>query len=225
MLIGVSCRQDSTFVPSDSDTIFRDEYDGDELARGWTFAGGDQGAVSLTERPGFLRLYPEGFSPDVTEPRASVVLREFTGDFVLTTRIEFEPMADRQLSGLVVEGDGGGAVSCGLISAEFSSGTFVGLSLVADRGPDADPGTVFEAFEESSVYVRLERTSDSFRAAYSRDGQTYRVAGTVSNELASTVRVGVGTVIRENCVRSCEDPGPADFDWFEIGSGETGLND
>lgn len=218
--LGPACRQDTGFIPADSNILFRDEFNSEVLGKGWTLKGNDTSRFTLTDRPGHLRVYPQEFSADSEDAEASLLLRDFTGDFVLTALLEFEPLADRQLAGLFVEAEDGLSVSFGLISADFTSDTFVGFSLVADRGPDAGPDTVFEVFDEPSVYVRLARTGDSFRGAYSRDGRTYYVVGTVTNALPTAVSVGLGAFIRENCERDCQSPGPADFDFFEIGSAD-----
>ena len=222
-VLGTACdaTPDSLFVAGD-DGIFRDDFVGRVLGDGWSFvgsepvAGGDLRAQSLAERPGFLRIYPQALDADAEGGAPSGWLRTARGDFVLTTRMQFTSVADRQLAGLVVEGEDGRSVTLGLISAVFPSETFRGFTLLADRGPDEDPDTEFAVFEGTDVFLRLERAGDTFQGAFSEDGVTFVTVGTVSTDLSSSVRVGLGTILRDNCVRDCDQSVPADFDFFQI---------
>ncbi|MCH7595764.1 MAG: hypothetical protein IID35_04315 [Planctomycetes bacterium] len=212
---------DSLFVAGDGG-IFRDDFVGRVLDDGWSFlgsepvAGGDSRTQSLAERPGFLRIYPQALDADAEGGTPSGWLRLARGDFVLTTRMQFVSVADRQLAGLVVEGEDGRAVTLGLISVVFPRETFRGFTLLADRGPDEDPDTEFAVFEGTDVFLRLERAGDTFEGAFSEDGVTFVTVGTVSTDLSNSVRVGLGTILRDNCVQDCDRFVPADFDFFQI---------
>ena len=228
-VLGTACdvTPDSLFVAGDGG-IFRDDFVGRVLDDGWSFlgsepvAGGDSRTQSLAERPGFLRIYPQALDADAESGAPaeggtpSGWLRLARGDFVLTTRMQFVSVADRQLAGLVVEGEDGRAVTLGLISVVFPRETFRGFTLLADRGPDEDPDTEFAVFEGTDVFLRLERAGDTFEGAFSEDGVTFVTVGTVSTDLSNSVRVGLGTILRDNCVRDCDRFVPADFDFFQI---------
>lgn len=204
------------FVAPDSEAVFRDDFDGLDLDSGWTFDGADLANRSLTERPGFMRIYTENGEINPVGDSEGLLLRHLDGDFALVTQVEFETLVDLQLAGLVIRGDDGRTVAFGLLTANGPRGTFRGLLLRADRGSDMDPGRAAAAYESNEVFLRLERTGDSYTALYSSDGLTYTLVGTVMNELSDSVQVGIGAAKSELCSSFCDEAVPADFDFFEI---------
>jgi xylan 1,4-beta-xylosidase len=218
------CGGGPTSAP-DGAVLFRDDFGGSAIAAGWTQEGGDPSRFSLTSRPGFLRMTPIPPPTAGETPQWAVLVREATGDFVLATRLEFDPAADRQLAGLVAAGEDDRTVSFGLLAADLADGTFRGLSAVAEQPAGEDPTVAFRALDSSELYLQMERTGDVFRVSYSTDGTNYFVVGSLTASLSATVRVGIGNIVRENCAARCDAGSAADFDFFEIrdaGTGETG---
>lgn len=209
------CPSGRTFVPPEGTVLFSDEFDTGELAEGWVFDGSDPGNMSLDARPGFVRILAEPPSQDDEGP-LSLLLREASGDFVLTARMEFDPTADRHIAGLVVEDEDGQRLSFGLLKASGPRGSFRGIVPVAEDSADLNIDATALSYEGTSVYLRMERVLDSFDLAYSADGETYTNIGTVTSNLSDSVRVGVGSAIRADCNANCESIEPADFDFFEI---------
>ncbi len=211
------CPGPTPFVPDDSELVFRDDFYAATLESGWTFAGPDTLKWSLSQRSGYLRVYPEPLADDPDDTQDSLMLRPMTGDFILVTRMEYQTLEDRQLSGLVVRGDDGRLVSLVLTTLSTPLGTFRGVWMVADRGPDVDEGRVSDSFDGDTVYLRLERAGDSYRGSYSTDGVTFTTVGTLSNDLSDAVDVGLGTAKGRQCPGGdCDQSVPADFDFFEI---------
>jgi beta-xylosidase len=209
----LGCRvQPTDFKPPDANVLFRDEFSGATLKAGWTFTGEDPTRESLTERPGFMRITAQ----DAASTKPSLLLREISGDFVLTTRMVFDPAPDRLLAGLLVQGEDGRMVSLGLLHASRSGGAFRGVLALADPGGGAPVDHASAAYASTEVYLRLERRTDSFDASYSQDGVTYTPVGTVTTSLSDTVQVGIGVAASENCNSQCDVASPADFDFFEI---------
>jgi beta-xylosidase len=215
---GCRTRAGGDFIPPDFDVLFRDEFDDETLDAGWTFAGEDPTRQSLTGRSGFMRIYAQELADDPAQTRHSLLLRERNGDFVLLTRMEFDPAADRLLAGLVVQGEDGRMVSLGLLHASRSGGTFRGVLALADPGGGMEVDRVAAASELTDVYLRLERRADDFEVSYSADGVTYTRVGTVTASLSDTVQVGIGVAASENCNSQCDVASPADFGFFEIGA-------
>jgi beta-xylosidase len=208
----------SDFLPPDGTTLFFDEFDGGELAAGWVFDHPDGSKFTLSARPGFARLYAEASTGD--DAPLSVLLRELEGDFVVTTRMEFDPDADRHIAGVAIEDENERRLSFGLLRASGPRGTFRGVVPIAEEDAELDIDRDALSFDGSAIYLRVERILDQFELAYSTDGETYTRVGTVTTNLTDMVRVGVGTAASEDCNTSCEEIDPADFDFFKISAAE-----
>ncbi len=212
MLVLAAGCPSATFIPQDGTLVFRDPFS-DVLEDGWTYTGVDASKLTLAERAGFVRIYPQG--GDVDPSVASSLLREFEGDFIVRTRMSFSPIVDLQLAGILVRADDGRSVALGLLTASGTGGTFRGALLRADRsGGDIGRATASIGLED--VYLRLERRGSSFIGSYSADGHAYTLLGTVSNDLPGRVKVGVGVGTAAACSQNCDLDVPADFDFFEI---------
>jgi hypothetical protein len=198
-------------VPPPGEVVFRDDFTA-QLELGWTFAGADQSKVILNARPGFLLVYPQDQAAPVTQ--ASQLFRQFSGDFIITTRMTFQTIVDLELAGLLVQAGDGRTVALGLLSATGARGTFRGVLLRADRGTDLGRATASTAAED--VHLRLERRGSSFSGSYSTDGRAFNMLGTVSNDLPQEVLVGIGVGRSDLCSINCEQEVPAEFDFFEI---------
>lgn len=203
-------------VPPDGNVEFRDEFGSSQLSAGWTFDGRDAAMVSLATRPGFVRIGVQAPDTSTEEVEFTALLRSTSGDFIIETRMEFEPEADRQLAGLLVRGDDGRTVSFGIISASFPQGIFRGLSAVSERAGGQDPLTSFRALDGNSVYLRLERSGGQVSFLYGTDGVTFFNMANHDVGLSDAVDVGIGNLVRDNCEASCDAGSLADFDFFEI---------
>jgi len=215
LLAGCGSAVTDVLVPS-IQTIFRDDFNG-VLAAGWNFNGDEVITHSLTDRPGFLRIFPQPVSTTSFDQAPGLLARQVEGDFVLTTRMQFDPLLDLETAGIVVLGpDQDRLVTYGLLSASGARGTFRGLLLRADRGADVAPGRAAVQFAGDEVFLRLERVGNTYTASYSRDGLDYTRVGSVTNDLPGSVVVGLGAIKDESCGDLCDRVIPADFDFFEI---------
>jgi len=193
-----------------------DEFDASNLDGGWSVEAADPANLDLAARPGYLRVTVDPSETGSPVTAYSVALREVTGDFVATTRLEFDPQADRHLGGLVVQSDDGRRAAFGLLSASGPRGSFRGVVPVVDDPKTLDLDRTVLAYEESLIVLRMERRSDVLALSYSRDGTTFTAIGTVTTNLSDTVQVGIGAATSENCIAGCADLAPADFDDFEL---------
>jgi len=198
--------------------VYGDDFSAATLDPGWTFAGFDPNKWSLSARSGFLRIFAEPLADNPDDTKDSLMLRAESGDFILETYMEFETLEDRQVAGLVIEGDDGRQVTLVLTSASAAVGTFRGLFMAADRGPDVSEGRANQSFDGTGVYLRLERSGGSYIGSFSTNGTNYTPVGTLSNNLSDSVMVGVGTAKGRSCAADCEQSVYADFDYFEIWS-------
>jgi len=217
LVVLAGCPGQTPFVPDDSELVFRDDFNTATLEAGWSFVGADALKWSLGARSGYLRVYPEPLADNPDDTQDSLMLRPTSGDFILVTRMEFQTLEDRQLSGLVIRGEDGRLVSLSLTATSTAIGVRRGLFMVADRGPGIAAGYLSEPFDGESVYLRLERSGNSYIGSYGTDGRTFQRIGALSNVLSDAVEVGVGTVKGRQCPGGdCNQSVPADFDFFEI---------
>jgi len=212
MLSFLGCGQMTGTPPGNEQILFRDDFDA-VLKEGWVLDG-TAANVSLLNQPGFLTLFPPDAIPAGEQAASTVLFRELNGDFVIITSLEFQTITDLQSSGLVVQGDDGRTVLLG-ISAIDQVG-FRGVLMLADRGPGVERGRALVRSDLQTVYLRLARVGNQYTGSFSPDGVSFSPVGTLTDDLSTTVNVGVGTLIAAACSVRCEDRVQADFDFFEI---------
>lgn len=202
------------------DVVFRDDFSG-SLADGWSFVREDAAFHSISARNGFFRINTQpGSIGSTTDTAMNLLVREFTGDFIITTRIEFNPSIERALAGLVIRDSATGkSVVFGLTRASGDRGEFRGIAAVAEGNPGEEADRVGAVYDKNSVYLRLQRSGSTIFVSYSETGDGFFNAGdgAVSADLPDVVQVGIGAAIGEECTSNCDTALPADFDFFEIG--------
>lgn len=211
-----------TFVPPAGDVIFHDEFSAATLDPGWTFIGADASKTSLAERPGFLRVDPQTAPITCDNQEQSYVLRDLDGDFIVQTRMSFEAAFNLSAAGIAVQDDQGRTVSLSLFSISGVAGTFRGVILAALECPAPTPRHVQAKYAAIDVYLRLQRTGNSFTGSFSSDGTTFTVVGTLTVEMSNNVQVGIGIANGVACEPNCDQLQPADFDFFELSRPVTG---
>lgn len=216
LLAGCSPPTDPGFQPPDADARFRDDFDDATLDEGWGVSADEGERIVLTDRDGFLSVTVGASQSDASETRVALLLRDAVGDFVMLTRMEFDPQADRHIAGLVIEGDDQRRVSFGLFSADGPRGSFRGIVPVVDEPRTLDLDQTVLAYEESQVVLRIQRVRDVFELSYSRDGLTFTRVGSVTTNLSDAVRVGIGAATSTDCIRDCTLIRAAEFDCFEM---------
>lgn len=211
-VVASGCNTVVPFNPSDGDSLFRDDFE-NTVQEGWLLDG-LPGDVSLNDRAGFVTLFPPQEIPQGEAAGTTVLLRPISGDFVLLTQLDFQTVTDLQSAGLVVQGSDGRTVLLGL--SDIGQVGFRGAIMLADRGPDVERGRALVRTDLTTIYLRLERTGDRFSGAFSPDGEQFTPVGSLTNDLSTAVRVGIGTLLAEACTSNCDANEPGEFDFFEI---------
>ncbi len=204
--------------------VFEDEFDSDQLTQGWQFVQEVPERYSLTDRPGFFHITTARGTLGEAASAENLLIREFSGDFVLDTRIEFDPRNGRQFAGLLVYLDNLSAVALVFAFAETADTEFRGIVLLSiengieDLQPPISPIRESSSGDAKQIYLRLLRKGDQFVGAFSSDGQVFTDLGTVTNTLPDSVFVGVGGANGdpEGCGMECDIENEADFDFFRI---------
>lgn len=211
--------------------LFRDDFSESTLQAGWTIIRPDPSTYSLTSAPGFFRILTVRGLLGEEGTAKNLLLRPASGDFILDTRLEFDPRDGQPFAGLLVYQDDAHAVSIGLVYAAGDRGEFRGVVML-NVGDDIDltnrPASKYDESNTAQpgvIYLRLLRQGDQFIGAFSPDGIAYRELGTVTNILNSQVSVGFGAANgdSESCGPACDVPIPAQFDYFQVSELEGGI--
>lgn len=207
-IVTVTPLQPPVLVPT-SDVFFREEFD-QGFSPGWSWLYEDPGRWSLTERPGFLRILldPAGCQ---AAPANTPLRVEPAGDYMVETLVEFTPVSNFQLAGLIVYQDDENYLKLGRAFCQGGEGC-IGNGIYFDSyfaGSFADTNFATSTFNPSRIYLRIQRSGDKFTAYFSEDGQNWGEIGQHSSALQPK---GVGLFAGQSCSESI----PADFDYFSI---------
>lgn len=214
--------------------ILRDDFTSAQLQSGWQVLNESAANHSLSARSGFLRISTQRGALEEDNHINNLVVRQFTGNFFLETKLEFNPRAAQQFAGLLVYESQTNAAALGLTFVSGERGAFRGLALVSAELAGSNTQPPVQRYDESNaanpnlVYLRLLRSGDQLVAGYSQDGVTFTDFGSIINEFPATVLVGVGATNGdfETCGQACDTPIAADFDYFQIAAfGENPGND
>lgn len=207
-----------------AEVAFRDDFESPDLSAGWTIIRENPERYSLTDRPGFFGIQTErgalGGEPGVS----NLLLRDIEGDFILETRLEFDPNAAQHFAGLLVYEDDENVVTFGFAYAAGGRGEFRGVVLLGIEGGVEGTEREGARYDDSNtanpneVYLRLLRAGDLFVAGYSEDGESFTDVGSITVDLTHQVLVGVGATNGdfEGCGVDCDASISADFDFFQV---------
>lgn len=196
---------------------FYDNFDNPNLELYWQFVRNpDNEGWSLSERPGYLRIYTSNASMGKLETRNIIVRREKNFAHTATAKLEFEPGCSEEEAGLVC--------MCG-------RHCMVRLFLSRDNGykvkamqTNNDVVTELgESVEFSSplVYLRIVVNRQVREFYYSLDNENWNLVGTIKDASflsGEGVMIGkhhTGTMVGMYAVNNGTGSRiPADFDWF-----------
>jgi len=192
-----------------SAVVFRDDFE-ETLAEGWIWVRENKQRWDLAAYPGFLRLtLNPGNCGGVTR---NVPLQPVSqGNYEISTYVEFTPISNFQLAGLIIYQDDLNFLKFGRAYCDFG-GVCVGNGLYFDNviaGALTGGNYGTNTANPSYIYLRLQRIGNTYTGFFSEDGTNWVNIGQHTNDLQP---VGVGLFAGQSCVGSI----PADFDYFEI---------
>jgi regulation of enolase protein 1 (concanavalin A-like superfamily) len=192
--------------------IWRDEFDG-PLADGWYWVNENLDKWNFGD--GFLRIFA---SPYATGGENLLLRPAAQGDFMIKTRVRFEPNTNFQFAGLVIYQDDGNLLQLGRAFCDLEE-ICVGNGIYFDKilgGNFTDSNFAMPIGNPSEVFLRLERRGEMVRAFYSADeGISWYEIGT--HWIPSDFQVNA-----VGLTASQDDSNvgiPADFDFFELTEG------
>ncbi|MDM7925943.1 MAG: glycoside hydrolase family 43 protein [bacterium] len=199
----------------------RDDFIGDGLALEWNYLRNPAEAdYSLTERPGFLRLWGSGVKLTDRDSPTFVGRRQTDFNCRVSTLLDFNPEREGDEAGLVVRQTDKYHFETGLVLKKGKRTAF--LRRVIDGGVSGP--VVTEEIPEGPVTLTVEATPLSYRFSVTpASGSPVRLGEALTRDL-SVERIGFkdgmcftgayfGLYATGNGRRASA---PADFDWMEI---------
>jgi beta-xylosidase len=195
--------------PAAAQSIWRDNFNAPALNPAWAFVDGTSAGWSLTERPGYLRLYTS--TNRVVDE--NVLLRApARGNFIIETHLTFLPQADFDFAGLIVYQDARNYFQLGRAYCD-SPGACAGSGFYFDKvlgGAFTGSNHAMPSLE-TQAYLRLELKGRHLTAFLSADGRHWQRFAT--HELPPRFQIqGVGLTASDHY--SSTPVLPADFDYF-----------
>ncbi len=194
-----------------------DEFDSKKLGLQWQWhANPKDDWMSLTERPGWMRLFAVQIpdSADNLWPVPNLILQKFPApEFTITTKLDFSKLAIGQMSGLIIMGQ-----SYSYLAVERTSS---GCRLVKRTCEDArrEHKETEEAnidCQDNLVLLRVKVSDGAVcHFSYSSDGKEYMAIGEPFTAQAGRwIGAKVGLFCLAQDFR--KKPGYADYDWFRF---------
>jgi xylan 1,4-beta-xylosidase len=203
------------------ETHDNDSFDSPELSKEWEFVRNpDYGTFSLTERPGFCRIWTRDGTLSERRAKNTLVKRERELSFEVETSLDFHPTKDGEQAGLV---------------SYYSTSTYIRwsvcfegsrkLQLVKNDGEGEKVVAQVDSIPDSRVFLKEEVSKQTRTFFYSFDGGDWKKAGEISpcHFLADEGRPGSGEKRHTGTLTGiyannggCGSRIPADFDYVNF---------
>lgn len=198
-----------------------DDFDGVDLQLYWQFVRNpDNDGWSLTDRPGYLRIYTSNGQIGQIETRNIIVRREKHFAYKAAAKLEFNPGCAEEEAGLICM-YGRHCSARIFMSKDEGSGNFK-VRVVEVRNDVATRLGESEAFSVPVVYLRITVDRQVRRFYYSLDNLNWIFVAAVEDATFLSdegVRIGkhhTGTMVGMYAVNNgTGGRTPADFDWFD----------
>ena len=204
-----------------------DDFDHIHLNLNWEFVRNpDQGSYSLTERPGYFRIWTRDGMLNEIRAKNTLVRREQELSYTASTKLEFYPEKDGEQAGL----------TCYYSTATYARFSICWengrkLQLVINRNHGEELIAEIPQIQEQAIYLKVvvEHLTRSF--FYSYDGHNWELAGVLEQciylcdeGVPDDPKRHTGTLVGIYANNGgCGSRIPADFDYFEF-SAKTLLN-
>jgi beta-xylosidase len=192
-----------------------DSFQGPELHPAWSWVNENPAKWSLTEKPGFLRIRTHLGGPGEEN---LLLMPAPTGDYTVSTRVQFDPIMNFQMAGLVFWQDEGNLLMLGPAYCSLPApAPCVFKGIYFDHNEHSDPigGNFATATDLTDVYLKVERSGADYTGYYSADAVTWTLVGThtVSPGVhLDRIGIAAGNDVHEIII-------PADFDFYRLERG------
>ncbi|WP_075072023.1 beta-xylosidase family glycoside hydrolase [Longilinea arvoryzae] len=193
----------------------RDPFNAPVLGPQWRLINENPSTWSLTEQKGSLRIYT---SPYAAGGENLVVQSAPSQDFVIETRLLFEPTSNFQIAGLVIYQDTNNFLQLGRAYCDPGIPVCIGNGIYFDNVSDGvwfPDNFATPTASPSMIYLRLARQLNTVDAYISEDGSVWVKIGshTLPEDFVIT---GIGLTASQNFSFPDIPAIPADFDYFTL---------
>lgn len=155
----------------------RDDFDSEKLSLDWEFVRTpDNGSWSLTERPGYLRLWTRDGQLSEIRAKNTLLRREQELSYTAETKLEFAPDLDGEQAGLTCYYSTATYARCSLC---YEGGRK--LQLVINRNHGEELVAEVAGVKEGPVYLRVVVEGLTRTFTYSYDGVHWEQVGVLHN--------------------------------------------
>ena len=196
-----------------------DDFDSEKLDLEWEFVRNpDNGTWSLTERPGWFRIWTRDGQLSERRAKNTLVRREQELTYRAETKLEFAPDRDGEQAGLV----------CYYSTATYARFSLCWedgrkLRLVINRAHGEELMAEVANVPEGTVWLKVDVKGLTRTFLYSFDGETWQTAGTLENcvflcdeGVPEDRKRHTGTLVGIYANNGgCGSLKPADFDYFK----------
>lgn len=191
-------------------SVYNDEFNSTYLDPTWYWQNENPLNWSLSESPGKLQIIStEGCIPDAE----NVLLRQTDlQDYIVTTKVEFNPTNNFQQAGLIFYGDKYNRIKLSVVyNDEQFSGQIVEFVLVVD-GVRTHRYQVAADLTQA-VYLKIEKQGNNYTGHYSFDNLNFTAFPTANASQSSLSEIGL--YANNSCYFNLPDI-PAKFDFFRL---------
>lgn len=197
----------------------KDEFDSEVLDLSWEFVRNpDFGNFSLTERPGYARIWTGDGTLDEIRAKNTLLHREQELSYTAVTKLEFTPTCDGEQAGLTCYYS---TVTYIRFCVTYEEGRK--LHLVLNRNHGEELVAEVSGLKEGPVYLKVTVNKQQRSFAYSYDGQNWNTVGMIEpciflcdEGVPDDPKRHTGTLVGIYANNGgCGSRIPADFDFFE----------
>ena len=198
----------------------KDDFDSDKLGLYWEFARTPaRGSFSLTERPGWFRIWTQDGQLFEIRAKNTLLRREQELCYTAETKLDFYPERNGEQAGITCYYS---TATYARFSLCFEEGRK--LQLVINRNHGEELVAEVSDIPETAVYLKVEVEHLTRRFYYSIDGKEWILAGVLENcvylcdeGVPDDPKRHTGTLVGIYANNGgCGSRIPADFDYFEM---------
>jgi regulation of enolase protein 1 (concanavalin A-like superfamily) len=208
-------KKEVEFVTSGTERC--DQFDNRVLASQWHWIREDRPRWSLTERPGYLRIYTQrgeiwGASSHKLRSNnlKNLLLQPApSGDFWITTKVDFSPKYFHHAASIVIYQDDDNYIRL--------SRMYLSQSVQLVKEVQGEKQDIRVPVDLTTTYLKIAKKGNLYIAYYGGDGKAWTRAGEFS-ALLNNLRVGLYAASGLYEAGGKYGQIPADFDYFCIGA-------
>jgi xylan 1,4-beta-xylosidase len=191
----------------------RDNFDQPVLNPEWNTIGpSGMGVLSLTARPGFLRLHGQANGLSFKQSTAFVGRRQTEWRTTSSTRLEFHPKQENERAGLTIFMSP--LYHYDIAKIWRDGKTYIQLRKQVD---DLHVIAAEAEIEDGPLLLRIESDAEQYQFFYAKDGGAWNLLGTGEERLIASEVANVWSGAYLAMFSEGENAGTAiaDFDWFD----------